>query len=219
MKKIEITMKVDMNDPNSALFYNVFRHLKRGHRTEILADNILFQQEVQDLIPILGDSPEMLAKILEMISQKHRLAQNKPRTPEIIKEETKTYQPNSTFNDQAEKVQTRSDNQTVTPKEKLVDLTLVKPEQADTKHLLSNEEYVEKAVDIAREYIFSQLTEVEQRKLLMQWTYLANEELYQELVIDQLWFEYHPEKLPEGFGSMLEYTEHELSQMGYVRKA
>ena len=74
-------------------------------------------------------------------------------------------------------------------------------------------------MDIAREYIFSQLTEIEQRKLLMQWTYLANEELYQELVIDQLWFEYHPEKLPKGFGSMLEYTEHELSQMGYVRKA
>ncbi|MCR5020365.1 hypothetical protein [Ruminococcus sp.] len=219
MKKIEITMKVDMNDPNSAMLYNVFRHLKRGHRTEILADNILFQQEVQDLIPILGDSPEMLAKILEMISQKHRLEPNRPRTQEIIEKETKPYQSKSITADQPNKAHTRSDNQIVTPKEKLVDLTSITPEQADTKHLLSNEEYEEKAVDIAREYIFSQLTEIEQRKLLMQWTYLTNEELYQELILDQLWFEYHPEKLPEGFGSMLEYTEHELSQMGYERKA
>ena len=205
MKYKQITLSVDMNDPNSALLYSVFIHLKRGHRVEILADNILFQQEVQNLMPILGDSPEMLAKILEMISLKHRRDPNTPKPVKIIQERPASYQEVNRIINQTGIVQSRkldepspgTDKQTLTPKEVPVTLPVQESIRPDTKKPLTKEEYEKRAVEIAREYIFRQIPEVEQRKLLMQWAYLDDDELYQDLVIDQLWFEYKPENLPE----------------------
>ncbi len=205
-----IKLTIDTDDTNSVLLYNTVKKLKRGHRMKILADIVLSHQEIQMLIPNSNCDPTVIAKILEAISDQYRANTLQP-SKDSCRISGSTKMPPQGFKTIVKK-QIDSFDATVVSSENMSISEL-------TKTPLNIDEYQAKAVEIAKDFIFKDLSQVEQKKLMMQWACMDTDELYEELVTEQLWFQNMPEKLPDGFSSMFDYTEHEMSSNGYVRKA
>ena len=67
-----ITLNFDMNDQNSMILYGILNQLKRGHRMEVLSDNILSILSEHHLLDKYGYAPEPLARALIMFSDNYR---------------------------------------------------------------------------------------------------------------------------------------------------
>lgn len=222
MKK-RFSLIFDTEDQNSLILYCTLKKIKRGQRMEVLADNILSQLEEHKLMNMYGDDPAAMARALTMFSENFRdngrVRISLPNIPDwntgdgcrvttsdSISNSRRTSTKRNIFTDAAVDKNISENAATCS---------------ADDKGLpsiatLNKEEYEALAVEIAKEYIFSKIDHVEQRQLMMQWVYMDPDELYEELVVDQLWFESQPENLPEGYSSMLEYVEHEIAIKGFT---
>ncbi len=244
MKK-RLSVFFDTEDPSSMLLYCIIKQVKSSKRMEVLADNILSMLEDYKLLSRYGDDPAALARMLMAFSENYR-ADDKPlmeRAATAVSKQmsyvslscgisnvnvsgykdlegtrvhaTELYDEDSMADTGFE---TTTDVRFRTDEEMTIVSEAPKDNECQEK-MLDAAEYEAIAVEIAKEYIFSKLSPVEQKQLQMQWAYMDEDELYSEIVEEQLWFENQPENLPEGFESMVEYTEHEMNIRGYKRKA
>lgn len=71
-----ITLNFDTDDHNSMVIFNILRHIKRGHRMAVIADNILMHLDEYNLLDKYLDNPIAMAKALEMFSDIYRSSDN-----------------------------------------------------------------------------------------------------------------------------------------------
>lgn len=243
MKK-RLSVFFDTEDPSSMLLYCIIKQVKSSKRMEVLADNILSMLEDYKLLSRYGDDPAALARMLMAFSEYYR-ASGKPlmEGASSLASKQMSYgslscginNGNASGYKDLEGAKVHATE--LYDEGPMADAGLEKKTDGESEidgvmstfsetprdntiqvKMLDAAEYEAMAVEIAKEYIFSRLSPVEQKQLQMQWAYMDEDELYSEIVEEQLWFENQPENLPEGFKSMIEYTEHEMNIRGYKRK-
>lgn len=71
-----ITLNFDTDDGNSMMLCSILKEIKRGHRMEVIADNILSVLDEHSLLEKFADNPAAMAKVLVMFSENYRTTKN-----------------------------------------------------------------------------------------------------------------------------------------------
>ena len=71
-----ITLNFDTDDGNSMMLCSILKEIKRGHRMEVIADNILTKLEEHNLLEKYADNPAAMARALVMLSENYRATKN-----------------------------------------------------------------------------------------------------------------------------------------------
>ena len=71
-----ITLNFDADDENSMILCNILKEIKRGHRMEVIADNVLSILDEHNFLGKYADNPTMMAKFLMMFSENYRATKN-----------------------------------------------------------------------------------------------------------------------------------------------